>query len=88
MGRHLDDICTSVSSVAGTVAAVDLTPRLPLVAVQNGWHAVKVICPGLQPLSLTDSLVDLVPERLLASRGDTPECADLSELHTAPHPFM
>ena len=87
-GAGLADVCASVASVAGTVAAVDLTSRLPRDVARSGWHVVKVVCPGLQPMSLSDSFPDLVPGRLLASRADTPECADLDMLHTAPHPFM
>lgn len=77
-----------VENVAGRVVAIDLTERLPKACRQAGWHASKVVVPGLQPLNLTDTMEDLIPSRLCSAREGVPEIGSLDELHRSPHPFM
>ncbi|WP_237399313.1 YcaO-like family protein [Rathayibacter iranicus] len=70
---------------------LDLSARLPARVREIGWHAVKVLCPGLQPLRLDETLsFSWLPSRLLSAERRTGYASPLAEgeVFDVPHPLV
>ncbi|MBO9625494.1 MAG: YcaO-like family protein [Microbacterium sp.] len=50
------DLVRGIVDDGGEPLRVDLTSRLGELAQNLGWHVVKVLCPGYQPLRLDETL--------------------------------
>lgn len=77
---------------AGLLArCVDLTDRLPPAARALGWHAVKALCPELQPLRIDEECeTSWRPERLLSAEERTGlrSLIGPGEVWRVPHPLV
>lgn len=81
---HLED------STEKSCYSVDLTDALPSEVKSIGWQVHKVVCPGLQPLYLTEALADIDWRRLETLEQRTGvECRKAwQDPETYPHPFL
>ncbi|AZZ49647.1 hypothetical protein C5E02_10720 [Rathayibacter rathayi] len=70
---------------------VDLSARLPVEVRDAGWKAVKVLCPGLQPLRLDESLpFSWLQSRIMSAEHRTGFTSPLAsgEVFHVPHPLV
>ncbi|MFD8084039.1 YcaO-like family protein [Kitasatospora sp. NPDC059722] len=88
-GLTVDGLVRALAEQGVRPVAVDLTHRLPEALVRMGWHAVKIVPEGLQPLRLDESCAFNWHRGRLASAGARTGLTPLApEGRREPHPLI
>ncbi|MEU8514459.1 YcaO-like family protein [Kitasatospora sp. NPDC048722] len=88
-GLTVDGLVRALAEQGVRPVAIDLTHRLPEVLVRMGWHAVKIVPEGLQPLRLDESCAFNWHRGRLASAAARTGLTPLApEGRREPHPLI
>jgi ribosomal protein S12 methylthiotransferase accessory factor len=85
----VDAVLRSLAEQSVHPVALDLTHRLPAELVRLGWHAVKVVPTGLQPLRIDESCpFNWHRERIGTADVRTGLKSSAASGFNAPHPLI
>ncbi|MEW1660653.1 YcaO-like family protein [Streptomyces sp. NPDC093707] len=87
----LATLVTGLSADGANPVVVSLTERLPAAVRDLGWSAVKVLCPGYQPLRIDERpIFSLHRERIHSAARRTGRASALpaTEVFPLPHPLI